>query len=126
MILGQCPDVLPTSDFSINFCNFPFAWEVTKGENINYSGWTEHVNLASKHGAIIMGSHGDMYQLGDLSFWESVPVDVFAVMGRKINGFQAMKPDYKIKVSLEESAYLVAGAVALLKSIYPDYSNNKI
>lgn len=214
MIWGQCPDVLPTSDFSINFCNFPFAWEVTQGENmkigilkddatdhfilvneihklvpeseinilstsdflnnklkndsahialvgnqidpdnydrfikaidyyknitivlpaffgpmdekIDYSGWKQFVKLASEHGAIIVGAHGDMYQLGDLSFWRSVPVDVFTVMGRKINGILPMKPDFKISENLEESSYLIVGAVALLKSKYPDYTNEKI
>ena len=212
--LGQCPDAMPTSDFSTNFCGFPFAWEVTRGANTHISiltdhpndgwhlhdilqqlapeavitlvpmsdflekrlepvgihvalvgvqippdeyvgfiaaldhytgitvvqpayfgpmnqhtdhaGWIEHIKMSSAHGAVIAGSHGDMYQLGDLSYWENVPVDVFAVLGRKINGFQAMEPDYKIKTSLEASATLVAGAVALLKSQFPDFSNHEI
>ncbi len=214
LLLGQCPDVLPTSDFSMNFCNFPFAWEKTKGENMSvgilayrnndqpdwssgiqklipasvvehyamsdflnktfdendvqvilisneveagdydrfltavdyykdipvvlpayfgtmkgdrdYSGWRNFLISASRHGAIIAGSHGDFYQLGDLSFWKTIPVDIFAVMGREIDGFQAMMPEYKIEKNLENSSYLVAGAVALLKSINPSYSNYRI
>ena len=34
LLFSQCPDVLPTGDFSMNFCNFPFAWEVTRGEHV--------------------------------------------------------------------------------------------
>lgn len=211
-IFGQCPDVFPTSDFSMNFCNFPFAWEITKGENvrigiladnadaeliwtqeiqklapgsfitvysksdfldqqlrdnefqvavvrdpikpdeyegfisaldnytnisvvlpayfgsmdakIDYSEWQTFINLSSERGAIIAGSHGDMYQLGNITFWEKVNVDVFAVMGGKIDGFSAMAVDYNIQENLEESSCLVAGALALLRSRYPDYSND--
>lgn len=214
MLLGQCPNVLPTSDFSMNFSKFPFAWEKTIGENVKvgifrygnidqqdwsilikklapastvqnypissflnrildkkdiqvifisneiqtadynnfiaavkyyrdipvilpsyfgpmngareYSDWQNLLTIASNQGVIITGSHGDFYQLGDLSFWKDIPVDVFAVMGREIDGFQAMMPDFKFEKNLENSAYLVVGAVTLLKSLYPDYSNTQI
>jgi subtilisin family serine protease len=214
VVQGQCPEAMPTSDFSANFSGFPFAWEFTRGVNTqisiltdhpnggrhqhdllqkiapeavikivpmsdflekrwepagihvalvgeqiqpdeyvgfisaldqharvtvvqpayfgpmdddtDHAGWIEHIRASSAHGAVIAGSHGDMYQLGDLSYWESVPVDVFAVLGRRINGFQAMEPDHKITTALEESAYLVAGAVDLLKSRYPDLGNHEI
>jgi len=214
MLYSQCPDVLPTGDFSTNFCNFPFAWEVTRGEHVavgilayenkgstawdkriqklapastlhhysmagflnktlknqeiqvvfisneikagdydrfiaalefyrdipvilpayfgpmngerDYSDWQDLLRRASAKGAIISGSHGDFYQLGDFSFWKDIPVDVYAVMGREIDGFQAMMPDYKIEKNLENSSSLVVGAVALLKSKNPAYSNKQL
>jgi hypothetical protein len=214
LLFSQCPDVLPTGDFSMNFCNFPFAWEVTRGEHVvvgifdyeindstawskrikklapastlqhhsmcdflnktlknkeiqvvfisneikpsdydrfiaalefygdipiilpayfgpmngerDYSDWQNLLRKASENGAIISGSHGDFYQLGDLSFWKDIPVDIYAVMGREIDGFQAMMPDFKIEKNLENSSYLVVGAVALLKSKNPGHSNGEI
>ncbi|TFH39033.1 MAG: hypothetical protein E4G95_02180 [Bacteroidia bacterium] len=92
----------------------------------DYSVWQNFLKEVSEKGVIITGSHGDMYQLGDISFWDKVPVDVFAVMGREIDGFQAMMPDYKIEKDLDGSSYLVAGSVALIKSRYPQYSNMQI
>ena len=91
-----------------------------------YSDWQNLLRKASAKGAIISGSHGDFYQLGDLSFWKDIPVDVYAVMGREIDGFQAMMPDYKIEKNLENSSCLVVGAVALLISKNPGYSNGEI
>ena len=67
-----------------------------------------------------------MYQIGDLSFWKEVPVDVFAIMNRIPNRFQTMMPDFKIAQNLDGSSYLVVGAVALLKSKYPEYSKFQI
>jgi hypothetical protein len=95
-------------------------------EERDYSAWKRFIRKASEGGAVISGAHGDMYQLGDLSFWQEMPVDVFAVMGRQLNGFQPMQPGYKIQKRLESSSYLVVGATALVKSRYPDISNAQI
>ncbi len=89
----------------------------------DYSNWRSFVKKASDAGCVITGSHGDMYQLGDISFWESVPVDIYAVLGRKIDGFQPMMPDYKIKASIEGSAFTVAAAVSLIKLSNPKLNN---
>lgn len=203
----QGQEVLPAADFSTNFCNFPFAWQHTRGENVevvilsdlpddvahleqqlqklapgakilshpmasflnqelkpanhqvlfiasevqpsdlddflaaaahcreapivmpayfgpmdetkDYTAWQDFVVQASRQGVIIIGSHGDMYQLGDLSFWSALPIDFFAVLGRDINGFQAMATNYRFQTDLERSACLGVAAVALVKSHYP-------
>lgn len=92
----------------------------------DYTNWQNFVKRASNAGCIISGSHGDMYQLGDISFWDSVPVDIFTVMGRDIDGFQPMMPDYKIKQNIEKTIYTTSSAVALVKSFYPDLGNSEL
>jgi len=84
----------------------------------DYSAWRKLVRQASDRGAIIVGAHGRNFQIGDLSFWRKVPVDIFALY-HFIDSFQYMKFDELIKESLEESAYLVAGVSALLVSVNP-------
>mgnify|MGYP000864393217 FL=1 len=92
----------------------------------DYTKWQFFVKRASDAGCIISGSHGDMYQLGDLSYWNKVPVDIFTVMGRDIDGFQPMMPDYKIKHNLEKTVYTTSSAVALIKSYYPKLDNSEL
>lgn len=92
----------------------------------DYTNWQNFVKRASNAGCIISGSHGDMYQLGDISFWDSVSVDIFTVMGRDIDGFQPMMPDYKIKQNIEKTIYTTSSAVALVKSFYPDLGNSEL
>ena len=92
----------------------------------DYTNWQNFVKRASNAGCIISGSHGDMYQLGDISFWDSVPVDIFTVMGRDIDGFQPMMPDYKIKQNIEKTIYTTSSAVALVKSFYTDLGNSEL
>lgn len=87
----------------------------------DYSPWQKFVRQASDRGAIIVGAHGRNFQIGDLSFWRKVPVDIFALY-HFIDSFQYMKFDALIKESLEESAYLVAGVSALLISLNPHMS----
>jgi len=201
----------PSNDFSINFCNFPHAWSVTKGKDVNigivysnagkasnwiskvlslapesevrkikkaefilskneifnnqvfllleafredeyqqaltsirkstergsvvllpayfgpikksvnYKAWHKFVKEASQKGAIIVGIHGGAYQLGDLSFWKVLPVDIYALNPR-IDGDRYFKPDAMIDVDVEGSAYLAAGTAALLKSKFPEMS----
>jgi hypothetical protein len=198
----------PSNDFSINFCNFPYAWSVTKGKDVNigivyanagkspnwiskvlslvpesevrrikktefllskneifnhqvillleafredeyqqaltsirksvesgtvvllpayfgpikksgnYKAWHKFVKESSQKGAIIVGIHGQSYQLGDLSFWKVLPVDIY-VLNPRIDGDRYFKPDAMIDVDVESSTYLAAGTAALLKSIFP-------
>jgi len=205
----------PSNDFSINFCNFPHAWSVTKGKDVNigivyanagkasnwiskvlslapesevkkikkaefisskneifsnqvlllleafredeyqqaltsirkstergtvvllpayfgpikksvnYNAWHKFVKEASQKGAIIVGIHGGTYQLGDLSFWKVLPVDIYALNPR-INGDRYFKPDAMIDIDIEGSAYLAAGTAALLKSKFPEMSPEQI
>ncbi|MFQ6114719.1 MAG: S8 family serine peptidase [bacterium] len=90
-------------------------------KDYDYSRWREFVQQASKIGAIVVGTHGTSYQLGDLSFWRDMPVDVFAVH-RNIRSGGYLDSDALIEQSLEESAYLVAGVAALMVSKEPDIS----
>lgn len=207
-------EVLPVADFPTNFCNFPFAWQHTLGENVeviilrdraddqssleqqiqqlapraaiisrpltsflkkelnlrknhvvfiaseiqpadydhflealgdhsevtfampayfgpmvennDYAPWRDFVSRASQQTVIIIGTHGDMYQLGDLTFWKHLPIDFFAPLREGIKNFAAMDPEFLIPSNLEGSAYLGVAAIALARSHYPDYSPARI
>ncbi|MFQ5754098.1 MAG: S8 family serine peptidase [bacterium] len=85
----------------------------------DYSDWREFIRKASEAGAIIVGPHGRFYQLGNLSFWLNMPVDVFA-FHRDMRSGRYLDSDALIKENLEESAYLVAGVATLMVSKEPD------
>jgi hypothetical protein len=208
---GQGEFIEPTTDFSLNFLNFPQAWQVSRGANVkisivyeptkaeidwksiiqrtapdsevnyisksaflssssaevpsniililepidaseyeialkaiqaytekgtaiilpayfesmqrdyDYSPWQRFVRQASEKGALIVGAHGDFFQLGDLNFWRAIPIDIFS-LNHRIASYQYMNYDALINVPLEGSAYLVAGAVALMVSKNPGMS----
>lgn len=84
-------------------------------KNYNYHAWRQFIKKASQNNAIIAGAHGSNYQLGDLSFWKSLPIDIYALNAR-IQGDAYSKPDAIIDVNIEDSVYLVGAAAALLKS----------
>ena len=209
--LGNNKFIEPSTDFTTNFCNFPYAWSINRGENVkigvvhsdaekvggwiskvsglasesevkqirkgeflsskstlceshiillaeplvkneyqkgldtiknltekgaivivpayfgpmrgnyNYDAWRQFIEQASQNNAIIVGTHGRNYQLGDKSFWKGLPVDIYALDAR-IQGGAYSKPDATIDVNIEDSTYLVTGAAALLKSKTPEIS----
>jgi hypothetical protein len=214
--ISCCEETIwPTANFSANFCNFPQAWSISKGKNVNvgiiyadsernidwrkivaylapeaevdkvdlsqflnlssellkyqillllkeieknqfqqvrklieffvekgvtiilpsyfgpmkagydYTSWRKFIKDASQAGAVIVGVHGRAYQLGSLSFWKSVPVDIFA-LHNSVDGDNYFKPSAMIDRPLEWSAYLAAAAVVLLKSKEPQLSPEKI
>lgn len=123
---GEYDSFISLLDYYPNITVIVPAYFGPMDDNRDYSGWREFITSASEHGAIIAGLHGDFYQLGDLTFWNEIPVDVLAVSDRKIDGYQPMMPDYKIRSNLEDGSCLVAGAVALLKSKHPEYSRQDI
>ena len=84
----------------------------------NYEEWRSFLRDAWEEGALIVGVHGLYYELGDLSFWKTIPVDSFA-LHRSISGDKYCGADALIDKNLEEPAALVAAAAALLKSGNP-------
>lgn len=94
-------------------------------KDYDYSGWREFVQQASEIGAVVVGAHGISYQLGNLSFWRNIPVDIFA-LHRGIRSGHYLDFDASIEENLEESAYLVAGVAALMVSKDPDISPSQI
>lgn len=81
--------------------------------------WFDFVLEASALGAIIVGTHGRTYQLGNIDFWKNMPIDIFA-LSRRVDGDRLFGTLSNIENSgLEESSYLAAGAAALLKSQNP-------
>jgi len=88
----------------------------------DYSGWREFVRAAYDMGAVITGIHGINYQLGNISFWESIPVDIFT-LHEKIGSWNYYGYDSLIEQNLEESAYLTGGAIALLKGLNPEINS---
>ncbi len=207
--------ILPTANFSTNFCNFPRAWGLTRGKNVNvgiaydkteksydwvkavarlapeanvkkieisgfldlsteitkynvflilkelqenqfqqtlkavkfytgknaaiilpayfgpmkadydYRQWRRFIKEASTAGAIIVGAHSTFYQLGNLTYWKTLPVDVFALHSG-IQGDKYFKPGALLDRNIDDVAYKVAAAVALLKSKEPGLSPAKI
>lgn len=204
--------ILPVAEFTANFCNFPYAWTVAKGEGVqlniidstkkenseiykmiqklapateiqvltpsqfykkeiknqvilqyipikpakhdkflqrvkelnelnsvvilpawfgpmergeNYGGHKKFLNAASKEGVIITGCHGTEYQLGDLNFWDGLPVDIFA-LNKEVMGGKYAKPGIMINKSMQKSSLPLAAAVCLLKSNKPNYNANDI
>jgi len=91
----------------------------------DYSRWQEFVKRASENWAVIVGSHGMMYQLGNLSFWKKIPVDIFALHD-EVGGDRLWGTESIIERNLEKSSYLVAGAAALLRSKSPELSPEEV
>jgi hypothetical protein len=83
-------------------------------KDFDYEPWQKFISNAANTGAVIVGAHGRAYQIGSLSYWKEVPVDVFALHNR-INDFKYANHDALIDRNLEEAAYLTAGTAALLK-----------
>lgn len=76
-------------------------------------------------GAILCGIHGREFQVGDLSLWQGVPVDVFALDPR-INGDRAFGDDFRRMADMAGPAERVAAAVALLRCRYPQLTPARI
>jgi len=91
----------------------------------DYSRWKEFVKRASENGAVIVGAHGMMYQLGNLSFWKKIPVDIFALHD-EVGGDRLWGTESLINRNLEKPSYIVAGAAVLLRSKYPELSPEEI
>ena len=91
----------------------------------DYSRWREFVKRASENGAVIVGAHGMMYQLGNLSFWKNIPVDIFALHD-EVSGDRLWGTEPLIERELEKPSYLAAGAVALLRSKFPELTNEEV
>jgi len=87
-------------------------------ENVDYAPWRQFVRSASRLGAIVVGSHGAAYQLGRSSFWKGMPVDIYALHSG-IDGDKYFGSDALVQRDLESSAYLAAGAAALMRSHDP-------
>jgi len=87
----------------------------------DYSRWQEFIKKASENGAVIVGAHGMMCQLGNLSFWKKIPVDIFALHD-EVGGDSLWGTESLIERNLEKPSYLVAGAAALLRSKSPELS----
>lgn len=205
-------EILPTASFAINFCNFPHAWTVSKGQGVNvgvllpdqsetdwlkvlstcapaakvtglkeeqlfnadacphqvililkppqqsqykrflkvlsnlkkrrvivlmpayfgpmrkevnYQAWRSFLKKASALDAIIVGAHGRAFQLGNLEFWHTVPVDIHS-LHVQIDGDRSSGHDSLIKRDMQNSAYLAAGAITLLKGARPTITAGKI
>ena len=89
-------------------------------ETKDYQSWQNFVNDAADLDAVIVGIHGRAYQLGCTEFWKNVPIDTYA-LSRRVDGDNSFGTNFFVdSSSLEESAYLVAGAAALLKSLHPE------
>ncbi len=54
--------------------------------------WRTFIKEVSQAGAVIVGTHGRFYQLGNVSFWKEVPVDIFA-LHTGISDDDSIKPD---------------------------------
>ncbi len=91
----------------------------------DYSHWQEFVKRASENGAIIVGAHGMMYQLGNLSFWKKIPIDIFALHD-EVGGDRLWGTESLIDRKLEKPSYLVAGAAVLLRSKFPELTNEEV
>jgi subtilisin family serine protease len=91
----------------------------------DYSRWQEFIKKASENGAVIVGAHGMMYQLGKLSFWKKIPVDIFALHD-EVGGDRLWGTESLIERYLEKPSYLVAGAAALLRSKSPELSPEEV
>ena len=92
----------------------------------DYTPWRNFIKEASSSDAVIVGIHGRSYQLGNIEFWKSIPVDVFA-LSRRVDGDRYFGTSSMIESSnLEESSYLVAGAAALLRSLKPALTPKEI
>ncbi|MCP5103287.1 MAG: S8/S53 family peptidase [bacterium] len=210
VVAGEKP-ILPTANFTANFCNFPQAWSVSKGKNVriavayektaksydwvkltarpapeaeikkvplagflglspeiakyqvflllqeigketfsaalkavgfftgkgvtvilpayfgpmkadyDYGEWRTFIKKASEAGAVIVGVHSRFYQLGNLSFWKEIPVDIF-VLHLGFEGDNYFKPGAMVDTNIQWGAYKVAGAAALLKGSAPRLS----
>lgn len=85
-----------------------------------YTEWQKFVNDASKKGAIINGVFGRAYQIGNLSFWKLVPVDIYA-LHQGFDGDNSFNtPISLVNRNIEETAYITTAALALLKSKEPN------
>ncbi len=91
----------------------------------DYSRWQEFVRKSSENGAVIVGAHGRMYQLGSLSFWKEIPVDIFALHD-EVGGDRLWSTESMIERELEKPSYLAAGAAALLRSKSPELSCEEV
>lgn len=91
----------------------------------DYRSWRGFIKEASDAGAVIVGVHGSFYQLGNLTFWKELPVDTFALHSG-IQGDEYFKPDALLDRNIDDVAYKVAAAAALLKSKEPGLSPAKI
>ena len=102
------------------------AYFGSMAETNSSDAWLSFIAQASRMDAVIVGVHGRAYQLGSISYWKHAPVDVFA-LSRKVDGDRLFGIRSDIKNStLHESAFLVVGAAALLKSQQPGLSPNEI
>ena len=90
-------------------------------KDMDYNLWQDFVRKSSENDAVIVGAHGMMYQLGNLSFWKKIPVDIFA-LHNEVGGDRLWGTESLIEHNLEKPSYLVAGAVALLRSKSPKLS----
>ena len=91
----------------------------------DYSGWQEFIKKASESGAVVVGAHGTMYQLGNLSFWKKIPVDIYA-LHNEASGDRLWGTESLIERNLEKPSYLAAGATTLLRSKYPELSAEEV
>jgi hypothetical protein len=85
----------------------------------DYTCRRDLIGRLSGMGAIIVGTHGSTFQLGNLEFWKTVPVDLFAlnaaVMEDRYWSAQSFIPH-----DLRSASFTAAGCFALLKGIEPD------
>ncbi len=82
-------------------------------------GWNEFVKKIHKAGAIIVGTHGRAYQIGNLEKWKEVPVDLFAI-NEMIDGDRGFDPEAKFRGDLSAGATVVAAAVAIQREKEPN------
>lgn len=97
-----------------------FIGNLTNG--FDYSFRKEFLKIASEKGAVIFGFHGRAFQIGDISFWHDIPVDLHA-LHFFIDGGYYFEIGAEFKKSVEEPAHIVAAAIAILKSKETGISN---
>jgi hypothetical protein len=95
------------------------AWFGPMPEGAANPAWVAFLRRASEAGAIVAGTQGRAYQLGDAGFWKALPIDVYALHAR-VGAERYFEAGTAIRENLDELARLAAAAAALLKSARPE------